>query len=163
MAEEQADGDKAKLKRLQEQIKLYKYVGESARSLYERGFEHLMDFESLSTKSHMLKHAVDKHTDEDPTNIQFGIRIIKSSKSSYERQTYESSAIQESRKYHFLLNSRSEYNRCAVPRLMCKLGDKAYKRYEKEMEKDLAKEEEQMPKKEITEEKSQSQPPQQRG
>ena len=53
--------------------------------------------------------------------------------------------IQENR-HHHLLNSRSEYNRCAVPRLMCKLGDNAFKKYEKEIQKDLDKEEEQISK-----------------
>ena len=34
------------------------YIGESSRSAYERGFEHLNDYTSLSSKSQMLKHAV---------------------------------------------------------------------------------------------------------
>ena len=41
---------------------------------------------------------------------------------------------------------RSEYNRCAVPRLSCKLGDKEYKAYEKEVQTDLQKEEQQVSK-----------------
>ena len=43
LAEEKAGGDMAKLKRMKEEIKLYKYVGESARSLFERGWEHVSD------------------------------------------------------------------------------------------------------------------------
>lgn len=144
-AEEKADGDIKKLKQLIENIKLYKYVGETARSLYERSFEHLTDYENLSTKSHMLKHAVEMHSGEGLDNIRFGIKIIKTAKSSFERQIFESVEIQENR-HHHLLNSRSEYNRCAVPRLMCKLGDAAYKKYEKETEKEMAKEENQMAK-----------------
>ena len=93
----------------------------------------------------MLKHAVDVHNQEDLKNIKFGIKIIKAAKSSFERQIYESVEIQENR-HHHLLNSRSEFNRCAVPRLMCKLGDKAYKKFEKEMETELAKEETQVSK-----------------
>ena len=106
-AEEQADGDPAKLKQLKEQIRLHKYVGETSRSVYERGFEHLSDYQNLSTKSHMLKHKVDKHPEEDLENIKFGITIIKSAKSSFNRQIYESVLIQTSKTHH-LLNSRSE-------------------------------------------------------
>ena len=74
----------------------------------ERSFEHLTDFESLSTKSHMLKHAVEMHTKEELYTIKFGIRIIKTAKTSFERQIFESVEIQENR-HHHLLNSRSEY------------------------------------------------------
>ena len=42
------------------------------------------------------------------------------------------------------MNSRSEFNRCALPRMMCKLGDKTFKKNEEEIETDLAKEEEQV-------------------
>jgi hypothetical protein len=123
LAEEQAGGDMNKLKRLKEQIKLYKYVGESARSLFERSWEHVADYRNLSTKSHMLKHAVEMHPEEELNDIKFGIKITKTAKTSFERQIFESVEIQENR-HHHLLNSRSEYNRCAVPRLMCKLGDR---------------------------------------
>ena len=34
-----------------------------------------------------------------------------------------------------------EYNRSSVPRPMCKLGDKSYKKYEPEIDTDMAKEE----------------------
>jgi hypothetical protein len=122
-AEEKADGDKEKQKELEAKIRIHKYVGESGRSLYERSFEHLSDLENLSTKSHMLKHLVDKHDKEEMDNIKFGIKVIKYAKSAYERQIYESVEIQANR-HHHLMNSYSEYNRCAIPRLSCKLGDK---------------------------------------
>ena len=44
-------------------------------------------------------------------------------------------------KDHNLLNSRSEFNRCAVPRLMCELGDKTFKKHELEMKTDMTREE----------------------
>ena len=142
-AEEQAGGDQKEQKRLEDKIKKYKYVGESARSCYERGWEHQADLENLSTKSHMLKHAVEKHTGEEINNLKFGMKILRSAKRPMDRQIWESVLIQEGRK-HYLLNSRSEFNRCAVPRLTCKLGDKEFKKYEKEMTSELAKEEEQI-------------------
>jgi hypothetical protein len=107
--------------------------------MFERGWEHVADYENLSTKSHMLKHVVEIHPEEELMKIQFGIKIIKTAKTSFERQIFESVEIQENR-HHHLLNSRSEYNRCAVPRLTCKLGDKAFKKYEKEMVNEIEKE-----------------------
>ena len=44
------------------------------------------------------------------------------------------------------MNSRSEYNRCALPRMMCKLGDQSFKKNEEEMHNDLAREENQVKK-----------------
>ena len=44
----------------------------------------------------------------------------------------ESVQIQKQRKGHILLNSRSEYNRCAIPKISSKLGDKEIKTYNKE-------------------------------
>ena len=43
-AEKEAGGDKEKLQKLQENIRVYKYIGETSRSIYERGFEHQYDF-----------------------------------------------------------------------------------------------------------------------
>jgi hypothetical protein len=139
----QAGDDKNKLKLLMEEIKMHKYIGETNRSIFERGWEHLNDFQNLSTQSHLLKHAVEIHGEEDFKKLQFGIKVIRYAKSSFERQIMESVEIQENR-HHHLLNSRSEFNRCAVPRLMCKLGDKTFKKHEQEMELDMAREETQV-------------------
>ena len=43
----------------------------------------------------------------------------------------ESVLIQENIAHNFL-NSKAEYTICAIPRLTSKLGDQAYKRWEKE-------------------------------
>ena len=40
-----------------------------------------------------------------------------------------------------MLNSRSEFNRCPLPRMMCKLGDKTFKKNEAKLETDMAREE----------------------
>ena len=47
-------------------------------------------------------------------------------KTAFERQIYESVLIQESRN-HNLLNSKSEFNRCAIPRSTMKMGDRETK------------------------------------
>jgi hypothetical protein len=142
-AKKEAGEDMDKLKQLTSKIRVHKYIGESARSVFERSWEHMHDFENLSTKSHLLKHAVDQHQTVELCTLKFGIKVLKYARSAFERQIFESVSIEENR-HHFLLNSHSEYNRSAIPRLMCKLGDKSYKKYEKEVDNDLEKEEEQV-------------------
>ena len=114
-----------KLDEMKRAVRLYKYVGETNRSTYERGYEHLMDMRQISKGSHILKHLVDKHEGENIDKIDFRMKVIKFHKSSFERQIHESVLIQSNRR-HCLLNSKSEFNRCAIPRLGMKLGEKEY-------------------------------------
>ena len=109
-AKQEAGEDMDKLRMLKDKIRIHKYIGESARSIFERSWEHVHDFESLSIKSHLLKHAVDLHQEEELSTLKFGIKVLKYARSAFERQIYESVSIEENR-HHFLLNSRSEFNR----------------------------------------------------
>ena len=68
------------------------------------------------------------------------MKALRFHKSAFERQIYESVQIQANRK-HFILNSKIEYNRCALPRLTLKLGDKNVKELEKDIEEEKRKEE----------------------
>ena len=77
----------------------------------------------LKTKSHMLRHMVEMHEGEKREDVQFGVRILRQAKTAFERQIMESVLIQEMRGHH-LMNLKSEYNRCAIPRLVTKLGEK---------------------------------------
>ena len=55
-------------KRLEEEkkrIKRYIYIEESNRSAYELGLEHHHDISSCKTSSHMLRHLLDVHEDEE--------------------------------------------------------------------------------------------------
>ena len=104
---------------------LFTYVGETAKSAHERGGEHLYDMKNLSMASHMLKHVVDKHEGEQFEQVDFRMKILKFHRSSFERQINEAVTIQAIRVTNTLLNSRSEYNRSAVPRLALKLGSRA--------------------------------------
>ena len=119
---------------LKNKIKLSIYIGESSRSTYERGWEHLNDLTKLSSKSHMLKHILAEHPGQDIKKIKFGMCIIRTCKTSFDRQIYESVAIQQAREKHNILNSRAEYNRCSLPRLSTQLGEKQNKEYNKELE-----------------------------
>ena len=59
-----------------ETVTLFKYVGETSRSAYERGKNHLDDNRLISTKSHMLKHFLTSHKDEPPMEMTFRMRIL---------------------------------------------------------------------------------------
>ena len=86
----------------------------------------------------MLKHALEKHgEEEDLEQIQFGVKVIRYTRRAFERQVMESVIIQDERN-HNILNSKSEYNRCSLPRLTANLGDREWKKRAKEekMEKE---------------------------
>ena len=122
-------------------VAIYKYIGESARSCYERGGEHIYDCKQILPKSHILKHTIQHHEGEDYESVSFLMKAIKFHKSSYERQIHESVMIQNNRKHH-LLNSKSEFNRYALQRITIKMGEKELKGIEKEIEEERKIEEE---------------------
>ena len=58
------------------------YVGESARSLYERSKEHIADRESKKKDSHQIKHWILSHPEmQEPPAFRF--KIIKTFKDPY--------------------------------------------------------------------------------
>ena len=126
-------------------IKKYKYIGESSRSAYERGIEHQNDWENLKDDSHMVKHYIECHEEEEMEEMIFGMRIVKAHKTAFTRQISESVIIQSEKQKHVLLNLKSEYNRCALPRLTAQIGEETLKKFEnknrkeKEEEKELEK------------------------
>ena len=94
-----------------------KYIGETGRSGYERGKEHVSDLRNLNETSHLLKHYILCHQkDMKIEDMKFGMCIVKSFKTSFERQIGEAVKISsEKRKGTMLLNSKAEYNRCSIP------------------------------------------------
>ena len=56
-------------------IKLFKYVGETERSGYERNLEHTRDREKGKISSHMLKHKIEHHKGEDESKVEFRRKI----------------------------------------------------------------------------------------
>ena len=91
----------------------------------------------LDPKSHMLKHVLTHHPGQDIMTVKFNMKIRKFCRTSFERQVLESVTIQQEREKHTLMNSKSEYNRCSLPRLSTMMGDSEYKEYNdsKEQEK----------------------------
>ena len=121
--------------RLKNEIPTYKYIGETSRSAYERAWEHEDNYSKLSEDSYMLKHSLDIHEDKVISKERFGIRVLKYTKTPFERQIRESVYLQQCKTDH-LLNSKSEYNRCSIPRLSTKLGEKEVKENREEEERE---------------------------
>ena len=107
----------------QDEILKFKYIGESSRSAYERGVEHYKDLEYTRPKSHMLKHAVIHHPDLDPRHIDFRMKILSFHQSAFERQIKEAVLIHRNSVIRSM-NSKLEYNRCSIPRIIMKTGNK---------------------------------------
>ena len=129
------------MKRKLEPIKLHKYVGESSSSVYERAWEHVNRKDKLHTDSHMHKHILDKHRDCKLNEVEFGIRVLRFMRTSFERQIMESVLIQHESKGHHIMIPKSEYNRCSLPRLTAKMGEREITRFKKELEEEKRKEE----------------------
>ena len=70
------------------------------------------------------------------------MRIRNTCKSAFERQVTEAVLIHQESLQHNILNSKSEYNRCALPRLSTKLGENEFKEWKKESLEEKKKEEE---------------------
>ena len=109
-----------------EEVRQYMYIGETCRSAYERGREHMGDIKQLKPSSHLLKHLIDQHEHEEWDKVDIRMETIVFSRSAFERQIMEAVQIQHNR-HHHLLNSRAEFNRSAIPRLGMKLGDREFK------------------------------------
>ena len=138
--EESCGDDKEKAEEMKRKQKRHIYVGETARSCFERLNEHESDKRQLKTTSHMLRHLVGHHEGEDMDKVEFGVKILKVTKTSFERQILESVLIQDKRGEH-LMNLKSEYNRCAIPKLVSKLGEKDLDKWRKEDMEEQKKEE----------------------
>ena len=96
------------------------YYGETHCSAYERGTQHGRDYISKKEDSHMFKHFSDKHSNEKIEDVRFGMSVIKQHFSSFSRQVMESVLIFSD---PHVMNSKSMYNRCQVPRLSVMVGD----------------------------------------
>ena len=72
----------------------------------------------------MLKHHLQYHEGESLESMDFKMRVIRYNKTAFARQIQEAVEIQTNRLSYFILNSRSEFNHCAIPWLSLKLEDR---------------------------------------
>ena len=87
-------------------------MGETSRSLHERaGEQDARDGDTVD--SHMVKHWSNHHVGEG--NPSFRFNIVKRYKTALTRQVGEAVRIELRGN---VLNSKGEYNRCRLPRLV---------------------------------------------
>ena len=138
----EAKGKVDKLKLFKEQQGVY--VGESARSIFERAKEHHHDTLEKSEESLMVKHWRISHPElEEPP--KFNIKVVASFRDPLSRQLSE--AIRIDLRGGNVLNSKSEYTRCKIPRLVINKEE-----WEKNAEEKRKKEKEEMQKIEMEKE-----------
>ena len=97
----------------------------------------------MQKSSHMLRHLLHVHEEEgnEWDIIEFGMRSLKSTRTAFERQILESVLIQiQKSRHHKIMNNKVEYNRCALPRLTAKLGEKDLDRWREEDRLEMEKE-----------------------
>ena len=89
-------------------------MGETSRTLYERGKEHWRGFYSKSENSHIYKHHQIHH--DGIGEPSFLLRPIRFFTTALTRQIAEATRIQRLGE-EIVLNSKAEYNRCKIGRL----------------------------------------------
>ena len=83
-----------------------RYVGESARALYDRAREHMAALRTLNKESPLVEHHLKEHSSiETPS---FSLKAIKFFKANLMRQATEAVLIQEKEGTN-LLNRRGEW------------------------------------------------------
>ena len=104
----------------QESVAPSLYVGESSRSIQERAKEHWGAALKKDAKSHMVKHQNLEHPGEPP---EFLFKVVSTHKTALSRQIREAVRIKRRGEASNILNSRSEFNRCYIPRLVVEVED----------------------------------------
>ena len=107
------------------------YVGEISRTIYERSREHWADWRRKNNTSHILKHQEQVHKGaEEP---RFVMKVVRSFKTALSMQVGEAVRIRRRGGDGNILNSKAEYNRSRIPRLIVdQQADKDIKQMEEE-------------------------------
>ena len=108
------------------------YVGETSRTVYERSKEHWGAWRSGKEDSHIKKHQENNHGGGG--SPKFMMRVVGYYKSALSRQIGEAVRIRRRGGAGMVLNSKSEFNRCRIPRLIIEEVDDEQIRKEEERE-----------------------------
>ena len=97
------------------------YWGETARTAFERGEEHLVGMESRQEKNSLWKHSYLHHQGE-LVREDLQMNIIEKHKSPLNRQIHEGVELELNRA-DIVLNSKSEWNHSKIPRITIEVGE----------------------------------------
>ena len=91
-----------------------RYIGESSRSAFQRGKEHMADIKA-GKKAHPINiHFSEVHEGKEQEVI---MRTLTTPQTALARQVAEAVRIRRRGREGAILNSRGEFNRCYIPRL----------------------------------------------
>ena len=100
------------------------YVGESSRSIQERAVEHWSAARKKDGTSQMFKHQTLVHGGEEPA---FVFKVVSYHRTALNRQIKEAVRIRRRGEASSILNSKAEFNRCYIPRLVVEQEDEGAK------------------------------------
>ena len=84
------------------------YIGESNRSAYERGLEHQNDMPACKTSSHMLRHLIDQHEEEEENweSIRFRMQERRGGRITFQKMRMRHSRQKQSQRKRTQLHPR---------------------------------------------------------
>ena len=95
------------------------YTGETSRTGYLRGREHLEGLSKKNEDNPLWKHCVVAH---DGEVVDFKMKIVRRHKTPLTRQIHEAVEIQYSTAAA-VLNSKGEWNGARIPRIVIEVGE----------------------------------------
>ena len=96
------------------------YQGETSRTAYLRGSEHLQGLENEDEKNALWKHCCQEHQGR---HVKFKMKVLRSHKTPLTRQIQESVEI-ECSLAKIIMNSKGEWNGSRIPRIKIEVGEK---------------------------------------
>jgi hypothetical protein len=101
-----------------------KYLGETARTMFERSRKHQGDTLRVTVSSHIRSHMLEEHPSRLSNLLTaFMMDVVKRTPSTLVRQVRETVEIERA---PVVLNSEEDYNRCLLPRMIIQ-GPKSIK------------------------------------
>ena len=107
------------------------YVGESPRTVQEQAVEHHDAARKRDKTSHMRRHKRLVHGAMEP---KFIFKVVSHHRSALNRQIKEAVSIRRRGGAQGILNSKVEFNRCYIPRLVVEVEDQATKEQREQRE-----------------------------
>ena len=102
------------------------YHGQTSRSAYQRGKEHMDGYRLAKQDNPMYKHRMTEHGHLNKhKKVEFEIKVVSAHRTAISRQVAEAASIINN-KDEFVMNSKSEYNGVKIPRLVVEVGDKVW-------------------------------------
>ena len=116
------------------------YVGETGRSAWERGKDHLKAWREKEEGSFMWKHQCNEHGEDGMEEGDIKMEVIGKPRKALQRQVEEAVRIGEEKPGE-VMNSKKEFGHNKIPRIRIGMGDEVRGRRE-EWERERLKKEE---------------------